>query len=151
MTKKNACSLWLREHVNDEDGGCLIWPFARHVDGRAKINGDMPARQMCEIAHGPAPTPLHEAAHSCGKAHLGCVHPKHLRWATRAENHADKREHGTHLEGEKHYRAILTENDVVEIRRLRRTLSQRRIARRYGVSRSCISGVLGSKNWKHVQ
>ena len=44
---------------------------------------------MCFLAHGEPPTPDHVAAHSCGKGRDGCVHPKHLRWATSSENALD--------------------------------------------------------------
>jgi hypothetical protein len=52
-------------------------------------------RVMCKLAHGPAPTPKHHAAHSCGKGHEACINPKHLRWATPRENAADAKLHGT--------------------------------------------------------
>ena len=93
---------WLLQHAIHLGDECLTWPFARFPDGRAHMNGRKPTRVMCEMAHGPAPTPQHEAAHSCGKGHEACINPQHLRWATPVENAADKVVHGTVLEGERH-------------------------------------------------
>lgn len=45
------------------------------------------ARLMCELFHGPAPTPEHEASHLC-EANWLCVHPWHLCWETKKENMA---------------------------------------------------------------
>ena len=82
----------------DKDS-CLAWPFGRTSKGYGKIWVDgkthLVSRLACAHAHGEAPTLTHEAAHSCGKGHEGCVNPHHLRWATRTENFADKIIHGT--------------------------------------------------------
>ena len=39
---------------------------------------------------------------------------------------------------------------VAEIRSLRGKLSQAEIARRFGVSKSCVGGIIYRKTWKHV-
>lgn len=63
--------------------------------GLIRIDGVMCRvhRLVCIRRHGPPPTDDLEAAHSCGNA--GCVNPRHIRWATRFENAADKKLHGT--------------------------------------------------------
>lgn len=92
---------YIREVALTHGGGdCLIWPYSRKTDGAAQINlggrSVIVARMVCEEVNGPPPTPAHQAAHSCGKGHLGCITPQHLRWATQVENEADKLIHGTH-------------------------------------------------------
>lgn len=79
---------------------CLVWPFATDTDGYGviKIDGRLRNvhRVICERAHGPSPTPKHEAAHdNFGRPCISeaCVNPRHLRWATRTENEHDKRKH----------------------------------------------------------
>ena len=141
---------WIERHVGYSGAECLIWPFARHRDGRAKMGEEIPSRLMCRLAHGQPPTTLHEAAHSCGKGHDGCVHPQHLRWATRSENHFDKLIHGTMPNGIKHYKAVLVEEDIPIIRSLSGKMSQSKIAHRYSVSRGCIAGVIYRTTWKHI-
>ena len=73
---------WLRDHVSFEGDECLIWPFTRMSGyaGHITIDGHQQyaCRVMCGLAHGPAPTPRHETAHSCGNGVEGCINPKHL-------------------------------------------------------------------------
>ena len=82
-----------------EGDQCLLWPYGKDRYGYGKIwNGRKKVglhRLVCEITNGPAPTPKHEAAHSCGNGHLGCCTKRHLSWETHAENMADKIRHGT--------------------------------------------------------
>jgi hypothetical protein len=141
---------WLHSHVGYCGDSCLIWPFARTGKGYANLGGQAAINIMCELAHGRAPTSKHEAAHSCGRGRDGCISPVHLRWATRKENHADKKLHGTNCEGESNYRAILTEADVIAIRSLAGRKSQTQIALQFGVSKGCVTGVIYRKNWRHI-
>lgn len=73
--------------------GCVTWPYSKCTNGygQVAINGKkvLTHRISCERLNGPPPTPQHEAAHSCGNGHLGCVSPWHLRWLTHAENTAE--------------------------------------------------------------
>lgn len=60
---------------------------------------------MCEAFHGPAPSPKHEVAHVDGiRTH---VWARNLRWATRKENHQDKKAHGTNAQGDRHGRVVV--------------------------------------------
>ncbi len=82
--------------------GCHVWRGAMS----AKRNGRRPviqegrrgskvisvARWVCEQKHGPAPSPEHEAAHTCPHGEReDCVNPDHLVWMTRTENERSKR------------------------------------------------------------
>ena len=129
---------------------CLIWPFSRSV-GYGKINRDgKPAwvhRLVCQEIHGPPPTPKHQAAHSCGKGHEGCVTPAHISWKSQKENESDKLIHGTHNRGERHGLAKLTEEQVIEIRNLKGKFLQKRIAEQYGISQTTVSSIHLGKHW----
>jgi hypothetical protein len=151
LSKRGEPRRWLQEHVGHLSDECLIWPFARHPDGRAHMKGAKPTRIMCELAHGPAPSMKHEAAHSCGRGHDACVNPRHLRWATCAENAADKVEHGTVVAGYRHPAAKLSDADVLAIRRGRGVTPGSELARRFGVGPSTISKVQVGKSWRNVQ
>jgi hypothetical protein len=135
-----------------EDSSCLFWPFTRYGNGYARLHLDgeerLVSRLVCEAVNGIAPTPVHEAAHSCGKGHLGCVAKSHIRWATSAENKADKLVHGTLLRGEMCNWAKLTSAQVREIRSLRRAgLTQAALAAKFGVRRSAISDIDRRVKW----
>jgi len=137
-------------------GDCLIWPFDRSPSGYARINmlddgTRIVSRIVCEAINGPPPSSKHEAAHSCGKGHLGCVNPQHLRWATTSENSLDKIIHGTIIRGEDCNLSVLSEDDVRAIRRLKGTMFQREIAALYNVSRPTISMILSRKTWQWIE
>ncbi len=143
---------YFAETVLPYDGNdCLLWPYGRNVSGYGRINVGgrihLVSRLICEDANGPAPTPKHDAAHSCGNGHLGCVARRHLSWKTRAENVADKIIHGTHLRGSRQWNTKLTEGNVREIRSLRGKLFQREIASLYGVRKTTISAIFRGDSW----
>lgn len=121
-----------------EESDCLFWPFFKRSDGWTSIViNDVQVsvtRYVCALAHGEAPSDIHHAAHSCGNGHLVCVNKNHLRWATPFENNQDKFIHGTVLSGENAPSAKLSDEDVVEIRRLAQRLSYRELSERFGVS-----------------
>jgi hypothetical protein len=104
---------------------------------------------VCEAFHGPRPSPKHVAAHSDGTRDNNRAN--NLRWATPKENIADKRVHGTHIEGEQHFRAKLTAEAVREIRSHTARGSCNADAKRFGVSRSTISQVRAGNTWGHVK
>ena len=150
MSARGQPRKWIEDHARHEGAACLIWPFARFPDGRAHLNGGKPARIMCELAHGVAPSPGHQAAHACGRGADGCVNPQHLRWATPVENAADKEDHGTVVRGGDHHAAKLDQVDILEIRRLHRSMPQREIADIFGVGLSCVNKIVNRKSWRHV-
>jgi hypothetical protein len=74
-----------------------------------------------------------------------------LRWDTPANNSADKDRHGTHLRGERSPRAKLTEQEVLEIHRLRasgQTLVD--IGQQFGVHPRHVGMIVKRRRWKHV-
>lgn len=135
-------------HTGDE---CLIWPFANNGEGYGKVWVDGRRtgshRYVCELVNGPPPTAEHEAAHSCGRGHIGCISPGHLSWKTSAENKADKLIHGTHNRGERNGRVKLTEAEAREILALKGTESQLDLAKRFCVSFQTVSHIHTGRSW----
>lgn len=78
-----------------------------------------------------------------------------LKWATQAENIADKITHGTHQIGSRHPRAEIDESIAKEIKR-RLTATPRYkgrstdIARDMGVSIHIVNHIVGGKVWRHA-
>lgn len=74
-----------------------------------------------------------------------------LRWDTPKNNQADRLDHGTLMYGESHHITTLTENEVLAIRALALTgLSQRKIAKRFGVVQATVWNIIHRKTWIYV-
>lgn len=146
---------WLRSHIDHQGEDCLPWPFAKFSDGYAEVVFDgrpvKAARVMCIMAHGNSPEASLDAAHSCGNGHLGCVNPRHLRWATRSDNLMDRVEHGTANRGIKNGAAKLTNQDVIAIRKLEGRMNQGTIAKTFGVSATAVWMIHTRKNWAWLE
>lgn len=131
-----------------EGDECLSWPFGCLSSGYAKMGNSVVSRLVCEDEHGPPPTPEHQAAHSCGRGHLGCVARKHMSWKTPKENQRDQLQHGTVMCGARNPNAKLSESEVFEIRRLHGSgVSTRRLCDQFGVSNQTISSIMTGRTW----
>lgn len=136
---------WVQEFLKDipVTDDCIEWPWqrCRLGYGKLKATGHSVA---CAQAHryilgkvqGDPVDPDMHCAHSCGNR--GCVNPRHLRWATVAENMNDKRGHGT--TGQK-----LTKETAVEI--YQSTDSYKDLAAKYGISQPTISEIKNGRTW----
>lgn len=153
-TPSGALKSFFEAALSYEEDDCLIWPYWTDRKGYAMfdLNGEHTyvSRAVCERTHGAPPSKKHEAAHSCGNGHLGCISKKHLRWATRQENEDDKIVHGTRMIGSMHGQAKLTEDEVREIRKLASNRPGTELAKMFGVSTSAINLILRHKTWVHV-
>lgn len=92
-----------------------------------------------ELLNGPVPKGL-VVRHGCHTTL--CVNPEHLSVGTNQDNMQDAVRAGRMVHGERHHNAKLTTLEVLRIRELGATCSQRKMARDFGVSRSAIWQVL---------
>lgn len=106
---------------------------------------------VCETFHGPRPDGM-EVAHRDGVRTNN--HVDNLRWATRKDNHQDKKAHGTWsvgpgLRGEANGNSKLTADQVQDIRSVfpRPRGTQARLARHYGVRTTTIANIWNEKFW----
>lgn len=135
---------WLIEHIGHQGDDCLKWPMYRlHGYGNFGYLGKRhyAHRFMCELVYGPPPSPRHEAAHSCGRGHEGCVNPKHLSWKTKSENLLDCSAHGTQARSHYGTRGKLTKDQADEIRGLKGVKTQWQIAEIFDISESTVSDI----------
>lgn len=140
---KGKTFAWLLAHADYQGRDCLPWPFCK--DGRVGRgllghNGRQwwAHRLMCVLAHGEPPTPKHQAAHSCGKGHYGCVNPRHLSWKTNSQNQLDRAKNGNMLRNQYGNKGGLTPHQQIEIVSLRKNMTQTAIAAKLGVSLGCV-------------
>src|SRR6185369_3598386 len=139
---------WMQKHLGHDDAEfCLIWPFTRAQNGyptAGKNNAIRPHRVMCEHRNGPPPTPEHQAAHSCGKGHLGCVNPWHLNWKTPAENQIERYKQ----QGGKLPRYRLRPDQVDEIRSMKGRERTVETAARFQCSEANVRQIQNGQTWR---
>ena len=70
-----------------------------------------------------------------------------LRWGTRRENIEDAKRFGGHLRGERVGGAKLLRREVLEIRQIGRTKTQREVALQFGITRQAVCAILLRKTW----
>lgn len=106
-------------------------------------------RLILTVFVGPCP-PGMECCHCDGNPKNDDI--GNLRWDTRSENIKDMFRHGTDkTRGTKSHFAKLSEQDVIEIRRLCESgVRQLELSNKFGVSRECISVIINGKSWKHI-
>lgn len=145
---KGHCHTWMLAHRDYQGDECVKWPFAEVRGYGAFRHGGkrhVAHRFMCELVNGPPPTPTHQAAHTCGKGHEGCINPRHLVWKTARENSLDRRCHGTAVLNGDGPRGRLTDAQWNEIRALRGQETQETTAKRYGISMRHVRHIQKSK------
>ncbi len=147
----------------DKSGSCWLWTAAKNPNGyglfqapRPKTKGGHRAptkahRLAWELENGPIATGM-KILHQCDVP--ACVRPSHLHLGTQRENMAEMkargRSNGGPPSGEKNAASRLTAADVVEIRRIGRSQPISHTARRFGIARTAIYGVLNGTNWRTV-
>jgi HNH endonuclease/NUMOD4 motif len=103
-------------------------------------------RLVCEAFNGAPPTPDHHVAHGDGDKTNNA--PENLRWATRSENMADRKLHGTYTCGERHSVAKLSE---AEARAIKASIGPARIiASAHSVSESNVCMIRRGATWRHL-
>lgn len=154
FTRESPSAKFIREQVVGYDhNDCLLWPLHRNSEGYACMSrGGKKVgayRVVCELVHGDPPSQSHQAAHSCGNGRLGCVNPRHLRWATPKENSADRSAHGTQA-CEKHPNSKLTNAEAIEIYRKKGTATRAHVARAYGISPTAVFLIWNGHSYRKV-
>ncbi len=78
--------------------------------------------------------------------------PENLRWDTRKANWNDRRIHGVANIGEKHGRAKVTAEQVIEMRELyAQGYHPKYLAEKYGLARLTVNAIVSGKSWKSVK
>jgi len=104
-------------------------------------------RLVAEAFIGPCPTDKSHVAHKDGNPRNNKV--ENLYWATPLENAADRKRHGTYVDGERHHCAKVSNEDA-RIIRARYHLGKEKIAqlaRLFWVNESVISNIVNSKTY----
>lgn len=147
--EKHLVQAFLDKALLTETDACVEWPWPRKGDryGKMLYNGRSERVHVvvCTIKHGRKPSPKHVAAHKCGKHN--CINYRHLRWATQAQNVEDAVRHGSFPRGEQRGHTKLTNDEARRILLLKGKMRQSELARRYGVTDSCIRSIWRGRTW----
>lgn len=148
---------WAKVALPNENG-CMLWLGTKSPlgYGQVSVNGkkEQVHRLALLVSEGPSRdrSRIH-AAHAPGICHRpDCVAPAHLRWATPAENAADRQIDGTENIGIRNGSAKLADAQVVDARRryAQGGVSQRALAAELSVSQATIHDALCGETWAHV-
>ena len=162
MTEKEAlASLRLRlDQKIDSSGGpdaCWPWTGATNPTGYGVIGVlDLVSRRsqtryahrvVFELATGESPEVVR---HKCDNP--SCCNLDHLVAGTRLLNNLDAAARGRAVQGERSHFSVLTEEQVVEIRRRAAAKeSSRSLAKEYQVADATIQAIVRRRSWTHVE
>lgn len=139
--------------IEEPNTGCRLWMGdLRRADGYGflRVEGKtyLAHRLSYEVTYGPIPPGLF-VCHRCDTPQ--CINPDHLFLGTAADNNADMKRKGRKPVGSKAGGAKLTEAQIAEIDRLRRTgESCTTIAARFGVVPQQIARIIRRAEWAHI-
>lgn len=131
--------------------GCWIWQGAILQSGYGCHSTDGKLWRAHRLSYilvkGSIPQGLN-VLHKCDNPR--CVNPSHLFLGNQSDNLFDSIAKGRNGGGENHRYAKLTNGKVKLIRRLTGTLSQRTLAKMFGVHRTTLRSVQRGETWRHV-
>lgn len=131
------------------DGDCWEWMKGRVEQGYGRLSvgrGEVRAHRFAyEIAFGPLPAGM-MVCHHCD--HPPCCNPAHLFAGTQDDNMADMVAKGRSLQGERHHKAKLRDDDVRAI--LADDRMQIEIAAAYGVTQGLVGMIKRREIWTHL-
>ena len=121
------------------------------VDGLGGVT-HIPVHKPVLLAFvGPRPSLAHDCCHRDGNARNNTL--ENLRWDTRQANADDRVNHDTQVRGTAVAKAVLTEDQVREIKAALPSWKKgmgRRFAQKFGVGDSAISAIKQGLTWSHV-
>lgn len=159
VEQKYIDRFWAKVDKTSNSNGCWIWTGSRDGKGYGLAVGVVRKHFGTQLAHrisaklagmniNDKDKPL--VRHLCHNPL--CVNSLHLKTGTYAENSRDMTEANRQINGEKHYCAKLTENDIKEIRNKYSSGNYKlwQLCNTYNVKKSTMSAIINNKTWKHV-
>jgi hypothetical protein len=132
----------------EPNSGCWIWTGALYGSGYGCFLRQQAHRVAWELHNGSIPDGL-LVCHRCD--FRPCVNPEHLFIGTQSDNLNDMHAKGRNNtpRGSKHFKARLTEEDVIAIRRDTRRLHE--IGADYGVDKQYVHKIKKGFYWRHLR
>lgn len=137
VNKTDTCWLWIGYKNNKGYGMISIKnkPYLSHRLSYELFKGNIPdnlfIRHKCDVRN--------------------CVNPEHLEYGTNQDNVNDMIERNRNPKGEEKPNAKLTNDDILNIRKLRKEGKlYKEIGNQYNITRHEASRICNFKNWKHI-
>lgn len=148
--KITALKRFMRKVDISNPDGCWVWIGYRNRYGYGCFGLNGVTRAAHRVIYGLAVAEIPPGMcvlHRCDNP--ACVRPSHLFIGTQADNMVDRKSKGRAPAGDAHRSSKLTSEVVGEIRRRYAAggVSQRVLAREYGVSQQNISGIVAGYFW----
>ena len=134
-----------------DDDSCWLWSGGTVGRGYGSImlpdqSTGTAHRVSYEIHYGEIPDGMN-VLHKCDNP--PCVNPKHLFLGTHADNSLDMTDKNRQANGESCGLSKLTESDIKYIRES--DLTQKELAKEFGVTQANISEIKRGRTWRHVK
>lgn len=131
---------------------CWIWKGSLNYYGYGRMRikefeGVQAHRYSYELHKGKIKKGLC-VCHTCDNRK--CVNPEHLWLGTKYQNSMDMVSKGRTKKGKDHKNSKLSEEEVLQIRELKKTKGYKKIAKMFGVAPSCIQSITNRKTWRHI-
>lgn len=144
---------WVFENCTLLDNGCLVWKGQCDKDGYGKLWYKGSQKRLHRIVYGLCKKWLTSnilLRHSCDNP--PCCNPDHLLEGSHQDNKNDSVERKRHSIGEMQGTSVLTESEVLEIRRkyIPWLYSLPMLAEEYNVTFSTIYAIIIRKLWSHI-
>lgn len=145
---------WAKVERNNPDE-CWLWLGSKTSKGYGSVSYDGKIARSHRVSYimafGEIADELH-VLHRCDNP--SCVNPSHLFLGTNADNVADRETKGRRKPptGELNGRAVLSEDQVIELRKLSALgeHSQKQLAKKFNISTSTCGNILSGRRWKHL-
>jgi HNH endonuclease len=163
LDNNQKSDFWNRVTRSDNEDSCWVWNLFKDKDGYGKIGIKGKLYRSHRVAYALTHNlPLvfkGHVLHTCDNP--SCCNPNHLWLGTHQDNMTDMKEKrrskngsfrgmksGSPQKGEKNYNAKLTSKDIEEIKLLlQEKLTNKEIAKRYGVTHQAISCIKRGISW----
>ena len=168
LSMRSIDRFWLMVDKSGGPDACWLWTAGRRPDGYGIVNWFGKTQKAHRLSYALSTGAIPSEAcvlHRCDNP--PCCNPAHLWLGTRVENVADmvakgrnakSDSHGAHLHkdrmvrGESHAFAKLTEENVIEMRRLRAEAGTpfKQLARMFRVTKNTVKDAVLLRSWTHV-
>lgn len=151
--QQNILNKHFYQNIEKKENGCVFWTGALYPNGYGRLNfknkSILAHRYAYFIYHGLPLKPSEIIMHSCDQKQ--CVAKEHLSLGTHKTNSDDCHAKNRHMHGDNHVHAVVTEDQVREIKqKLKNGISRRLISQEYNIKTGTITAIALGKTWKHV-